>query len=95
MAEDDLLTVYDVAEQLKVNQQTVRNWIDRGELAAIRVGARRVRVRRGALEDFLGRRDERPAQRTNGERIAALERQVAELTRRVVRLEPREEQTEP
>jgi len=45
---DEFLTVADVAERLKLNQQTVRNWIDRGELAAHHVG-RRVRIRR---EDF-------------------------------------------
>src|SRR5437763_16613502 len=33
--------------------QTVRNWIDRRELAAVRVGARRVRVRRSDLDRFL------------------------------------------
>jgi excisionase family DNA binding protein len=38
---------------LKVNQQTVRNWVDRGELAAVRVGARRVRVRQSDLDTFL------------------------------------------
>jgi len=36
------LTVADVAERLKLNPQTVRNWIDRGELPAYHVG-RRVR----------------------------------------------------
>jgi hypothetical protein len=40
---DELLTVYDVAGRLKVNQQTVRNRIDGGELVGIRVGSRRIR----------------------------------------------------
>jgi excisionase family DNA binding protein len=35
---------------LRLNPQTVRNTIDRGELAAIRVGPRRVRVRKSALD---------------------------------------------
>jgi excisionase family DNA binding protein len=48
--EDTFLTV---AELLKLNAQTVRNWIDRGELAAVRVGARRVRVRESELDRFL------------------------------------------
>jgi excisionase family DNA binding protein len=43
--EDSFLTVADVAEMLKLNQQTVRNWIDQGSLPALRVG-RRVRIRR-------------------------------------------------
>lgn len=45
---DDLMTVADVARILRLNQQTVYNWVDRGELAALHVG-RRVRIRR---EDF-------------------------------------------
>ena len=46
--------VYDVAELFKLNQQTVRNWIDRGELRAVRVGPRRVRIRRSDLDAFIG-----------------------------------------
>ena len=50
---DEFLTVAEVTQLLKVNQQTVRNWVDRGELAAVRVGARRVRVRQSDLDTFL------------------------------------------
>jgi excisionase family DNA binding protein len=46
---DEFLTVADVAGILKLNQQTVRNWIEQGSMPAVRVG-RRVRIRR---EDFL------------------------------------------
>jgi excisionase family DNA binding protein len=49
---EEFLTVAEVADLLKINQQTVRNWIDRGELAAVRAG-RRVRIRRSALEEVL------------------------------------------
>jgi len=48
------MTVAEVAETLKLNQQTVRNWIDQGSLPALRVG-RRVRIRR---TDFLRILDE-------------------------------------
>lgn len=43
---------------LKLNPQTVRNLIDRGELPAVRVGRRRVRILRADLDAFLaeGRR---------------------------------------
>jgi excisionase family DNA binding protein len=51
-SEDSFLTVAEVAETLKLNQQTVRNWIDRGELAAVRVG-RRVRIRRTDFDRLL------------------------------------------
>ena len=55
---DEFLTVDDVAQLLKLNPQTVRNMIDRGELPAIPVGARRVRIERSDLDAFLaeGRR---------------------------------------
>lgn len=45
---DEFMTVAEVAERLKLNQQTVWNWIDRGEPPAFHAG-RRVRIRR---EDF-------------------------------------------
>jgi excisionase family DNA binding protein len=50
--EDSFLTVAEVAEILKLNQQTVRNWIDQGSLPAVRVG-RRVRIKRSDLERKL------------------------------------------
>jgi excisionase family DNA binding protein len=51
-AEESYLTVAEIAAVLKVNQQTVRNWIDQGRLPALRIG-RRVRVRRSDLEQLL------------------------------------------
>ncbi len=50
---DEFLTVAEIAELLKVNQQTIRNMIDRAELPAVCVGARRVRVRPSDLDTFL------------------------------------------
>src|SRR5437588_689938 len=50
--EDSFLTVAEVAELLKLNQQTVRNWIDQGSLPALRVG-RRVRIRSSDLNRLL------------------------------------------
>jgi len=50
---DELLTVAEIAERLKLNQQTIRNWIDRGDLPAIRVGARRVRVSAAELDAYI------------------------------------------
>ena len=51
---DEFLTVADIARILKLNQQTVRNWIDQGSLPALRVG-RRVRVRRSDFDTLLER----------------------------------------
>ena len=55
---DEFLTVAEIATLLKLNDQTVRNMIDRGEIPAVRVGSRRVRVLRSDLDAFLaeGRR---------------------------------------
>ncbi len=46
------MTVAEVAETLKLNQQTVRNWIDQGSLPAVRVG-RRVRIRQSDFDRLL------------------------------------------
>ena len=46
------LTVAEVAQMLRLNQQTVRNWIDQGSLPALRVG-RRVRIKRSDLDRIL------------------------------------------
>ena len=53
-ADDEFLTVCDVAERLRVPTQTVRSWIVRGELRAIRI-SRTVRIRRADFEDMLER----------------------------------------
>ena len=49
---ETFFTVADVAEMLKLNQQTVRNWIDQGKLPALRVG-RRVRIKQSDLQRIL------------------------------------------
>jgi excisionase family DNA binding protein len=50
--QDSFLTVAEVAKMLKLNQQTVRNWIDQGSLPAVRVG-RRVRILRSDFERLV------------------------------------------
>jgi excisionase family DNA binding protein len=37
---------------LKLNQQTIGNWLDRGELPCVRVG-RRVRIKRSDLDQLI------------------------------------------
>lgn len=49
---ESFLTVAEVASLLKLNQQTVRNWIDQKTLPAVRVG-RRVRIKRSDLQRFV------------------------------------------
>jgi excisionase family DNA binding protein len=50
---DEFLTVAEVAAILRLNQQTVRNWIEEpGKLPAVRIG-RRVRVLRRDLNELI------------------------------------------
>jgi excisionase family DNA binding protein len=58
--EESFLTVAEVAEWLKLNQQTVRNWIDQGSLPAVRVG-RRVRIKQSDLDRILAQGYQGPA----------------------------------
>jgi excisionase family DNA binding protein len=59
--DDEYLTVKEIAQHLKLNQQTLRNWIDQGQLPAVRIG-RRVRVRRADLDRILAQgRPRRPS----------------------------------
>ena len=46
-------TVAELAERLRLSQQTLRNWIDRGSLPAVRIG-RRVRVVNSYFERLVG-----------------------------------------
>ncbi len=50
--DESFLTVAEVAGLLKINQQTVRNWIDQGSLPAVRVG-RRVRIKQSDLDRIV------------------------------------------
>jgi excisionase family DNA binding protein len=57
MAENRLLTVDEVARQLGVHPDTVRNWIKSGELAAIDLGGRAgYRISEADLSAFLQKR---------------------------------------
>lgn len=49
---DEFMTVAEVAAILKLNQQTVRNWIDGGTLPAVRIG-RRVRIKRSDFDTVV------------------------------------------
>jgi len=49
-----LLTVPQVAAELQVTPQTIRNWIDHGTLSAVRIG-RAFRVRREDVDELLER----------------------------------------
>jgi excisionase family DNA binding protein len=51
--DDGLLTVREVAEQLRLTQQTVRQWIRDAKLPAIRAGERKYLVRRSDLRRVI------------------------------------------
>jgi excisionase family DNA binding protein len=48
--DDELLTVMEISSILKLNPQTIRNWIDAGTLPHVRLGERRVRVYRSDFD---------------------------------------------
>ena len=54
MPDPPLLTVPQVAAELQVTSQTIRNWIDHGTLPAVRIG-RGFRVRRADVDELLRR----------------------------------------
>ena len=52
---EDLLTVPEVAELLRLNEQTVRKWLREGKLPGSWLGSRQAgwRVRRSDVERFI------------------------------------------
>ena len=59
--EEKMYTTKEVAEQIRVNVKTVRNWIASGELVALDIGGE-YRISLANLEKFKERRltDKRP-----------------------------------
>jgi excisionase family DNA binding protein len=51
-SDEQFLTVAEVAARLKLNQQTIRNWIEARTLPAVRVG-RRVRVLQSDFDTLI------------------------------------------
>jgi excisionase family DNA binding protein len=49
----DLLTVHEVAAELRVHEATVRRWIEAGDLRAQRLGKRSIRIGRIELDRFI------------------------------------------
>jgi excisionase family DNA binding protein len=56
--DDEWLTVREVADYLKVHEETVRRWIRDGELPVLDLGGQKTgyRIRRGELDTFIARR---------------------------------------
>ncbi len=63
MAEEQLLTVEQVAERLSVHPDTIRKWIRHKELRAINLGGRAgYRISLTALQTFLREREQQEAE---------------------------------
>jgi excisionase family DNA binding protein len=56
-ADDPWLTLAEIAEELRVNPATVRLWVRRGRLKAMRAGQRKLLVRRSELDRMLALAD--------------------------------------
>ena len=52
-AADPWLTLAEIADELRVNPATVRQWVTKGQLKASRAGVRKWIVRRSELERML------------------------------------------
>lgn len=55
MQDDKLLTTREVADELRVTERTVINWIQKGDLAAIDLG-KGYRIYRSELDRFIHER---------------------------------------
>ena len=62
-SDDPWLTVAEIADELRCSPATIRSWISRGTLQAMRPGQRKLLVRRSELDRMLGRE---PARRSGG-----------------------------
>jgi excisionase family DNA binding protein len=59
MQDDKMLTIEEVAERMRVNEKTVRNWIASGELPAFPIGKRGYRISETDLRKFVEARKQR------------------------------------
>lgn len=66
-ADENLLTLEEVAERLRCSKAAVYRWVQQKDLRAIRVGSR-LRFRSVDIEAFLARCDDQAAERTTARR---------------------------
>jgi len=57
---EKMFTVQEVAQRLRVSERTVRNWVERGELAVFRIGKRGYRIAENDLNVFIEKRKQPP-----------------------------------
>ncbi|HZS75927.1 MAG TPA: helix-turn-helix domain-containing protein [Ktedonobacteraceae bacterium] len=59
MQYEELLTVDEAAQIMKVHPRTIRAYVKSGELAIVEIGKREYRIRRSELNRFIRDREER------------------------------------
>ncbi len=91
ISEEKLLSTAEVGERVGVDEQTVRLWIKKGKLEALKVG-RGWRIPQSALEEFLGNAPKAPAPPSPAE--ASEERRSLAERRLLSALHPFAEQVE-
>ncbi len=64
---DEVLTVQEVAQQMKVSERTVRNWIEKEGLRAFLIGKRGYRVAKVDLDAWVEARKEQRLSDDGGE----------------------------
>ncbi len=57
--QEKMYTVQEVAQQLRVSERTVRNWIEQDELPAFTIGKRGYRIAESDLLAFIDARKKR------------------------------------
>jgi excisionase family DNA binding protein len=57
--QEKMYTVQEVAQQLRVSERTVRNWVERGELRVFRIGVRGYRIPETDLLAFIEKRKQK------------------------------------
>jgi excisionase family DNA binding protein len=69
MQDENMLTIDEIAKQLRVNEKTVRNWITSGELPAFPIGKRGYRISKSDLDVFIDERKKRLQKRVNDDKL--------------------------
>ena len=64
MQDEKMLTVEEIAERMRVNEKTVRNWITSGELPAFPIGKRGYRISESDFRMFVDARKKRLQKQT-------------------------------
>lgn len=57
---DEVYTVQEVAQIMKVSERQVRNWVEKEGLQAIRIGKRGYRIAKSDLDAWLQTRKRQP-----------------------------------